>query len=233
MLRSGIVGSYNIFIFSFLRNLCTVHHSGYIPTRCGEKGVFYLLQHLLFFSQFKFSSVTQSCPTLGDPTGCSKPGFPVHHQLPELAQTHIHWVDDAIWSSHSLSPLSPLHSLFYTSIRVFSNESALHIRWPMYWSFSISPSNEDSGLIPFRIDWFDLLSVQGTLKSLLRRHSLEASILRCSAFFMVRLSHPYMTTGKTIALTGQTFAVKVMSLLFTMLSSISNMLLFFQGASIF
>ena len=156
----------------------------------------HLLQHLLFFSQFKFSLVAQSCPTLGGPRGCSKPGFPVHHQLPELAQTHIHWVDDAIWSSHSLSPLSPLHSLFYTSIRVFSNELALRIRWPIYWSFSISPSNEDSGLIPFRIDWFDLLAVQGTLKSLLQCHSSEASILRCLAFFMVWLSHPYMTTGK-------------------------------------
>ena len=106
------------------------------------------------------------------------------------------------------------------SIRVFSNESGLHIRWPKYWSFSfsISPSNEYSGLISFRMDWLDLLTVQGTLKSLLQHHSSKASILRCSAFFIVQLSHPYMTTGKTIALTSRTFVGKVMSLLFNMLS---------------
>ena len=109
---------------------------------------------------------------------------------------------------------------FFPSIRVFSNESALHIRWPKYWSFSfsISPSNEYSGLISLRMDWLDLLVVQGTLKSLLQHHSSKASILRRSAFFMVQLSHPYMTTGKTIALTRWTFAGKVMSLLFNMLS---------------
>ena len=103
----------------------------------------------------------------------------------------------------------------FPSIRVFSNESVLHIRWPKYWSFSfsISPSNEYSGLISFRIDWFDLLAVQGTLKSLLQHHSSKASILQCSAFFIVQLSHPYMTTGKTTALTRQTFVSKVMSLL--------------------
>ena len=108
----------------------------------------------------------------------------------------------------------------FPSIRVFSNESALHIRWPNYWSFSfnISPSNEYSGLISFRIDWLDLLAVQGTLKSLLQHHSSKASILQCSAFFIVQLSHPYRTTGKTIALTRQTFVGKVMSLLFNMLS---------------
>ena len=104
------------------------------------------------------------------------------------------------------------------SIRVFSNESVLCIRWPKYWSFSISPSNEYSGLISFRMDWLDLLIVQGTLKSLLQHHSSKASILRCSAFFTVRLSHPYMTTGKTIALTRWTFVDKMMSLLFNMLS---------------
>ena len=106
------------------------------------------------------------------------------------------------------------------SISVLSNESALHIRWPKYWSFSfnISPSNEHPGLISFRMDWLDLLAVQGTLKSLLQHHSSEASILRCSAFFIVQLSHPYMTTGKTIALTRRTFVGKVMSLLFNMLS---------------
>jgi len=107
-----------------------------------------------------------------------------------------------------------------SSIRIFSNESALHIRWPKYWSFSfnISPSNEHSGLISFRMDWMDLLAVQGTLKSLLQHHSSKASILRCSAFFIVQLSHPYMTIGKTVALTRQTFVDKVMSLLFNMLS---------------
>ena len=149
---------------------------------------------------------------------CDMPGFPVHHQLPELAQIHVHWVGDAIQSSHHLSPLL-LPSIF-PSIRVFSNESVLCIRWPKYWSFSfsISPSNEHPGLISSRMDWLDLLAVQGTLKSFLQHHSSKASILRCSAFFIVQLSHLYMTTGKTIALTIQTFVSKVMSLLFNMLS---------------
>ena len=116
-------------------------------------------------------------------------------------------------------PLLLLPSIF-PSIRVFSNESAIHIRWPKYctFSFNISPSNEHPGLISFRIDWLGLLAVQGTLKSLLQHHSSKASILLCSAFFIVQLSHPYMTTGKTIALTRQTFVGKVMSLLFNMLS---------------
>ena len=116
-------------------------------------------------------------------------------------------------------PLLLLPSIF-PSIRAFSNESALHIRWPKYWSFSfnISPSNEHPGLISFRMDWLDLLAVQGTLKSLLQQHSWKASILQHSAFFMVQLSHPYMTTGKIIALTRRTFVDKVMSLLFNMLS---------------
>ena len=116
-------------------------------------------------------------------------------------------------------PLLFLPSIF-PSIRVFSKRSVLHIRWPKYWSFSfnISPSNEYSGLISLRMDWLDLLAVQGTLKSLLQHHSLKASILRCSAFFTVQLSHPYMTTGKTIALTRWTFVGKVLSLLFNMLS---------------
>ena len=116
-------------------------------------------------------------------------------------------------------PLLLLSSIF-PSIRVFSNESILHIRWPKYWSFSfsISPSNKYSGLISFRMDWLDLLAVQETLKSLLQHHTSKASILQCSAFFIVQLSHPYMTTGKTIALTRRTFVSKVMSLLFNMLS---------------
>ena len=116
-------------------------------------------------------------------------------------------------------PLLFLPSIF-PSIKVFSNESVLRIRWPKYWSFSfnISPSNEHSGLISFRMNWLDLLAVQGTLKSLLQHHSSKASILWCSAFFIVQLSHPYMTTGKTIALSRWTFVSKVMSLLFNMLS---------------
>ena len=142
---------------------------------------------------------------------CSMLGFPVFHHLLEFAQTHVHWVSDTISSCH---PLLLLPSNF-PSIRVFSNESALHIRWPKYWSFSftIGPSNEYSGLISFTIDWFALLAVQGTLKSLLH-HSSKTSILWHSAFFMVQLSYPYMTTGKTIALTRWTFVGKVMSLLF-------------------
>ena len=111
-----------------------------------------------------------------------------------------------------------LLSSVFSSIKVFSNESAFHIRWPKYWSFSISPTNEYSGLISFRIDYFDLLAVQGTLNSLLQHHSSKASILWCSAFFMVQLSHPYMTTGKITALTWRTFISKVMCVLFNMLS---------------
>ena len=149
----------------------------------------------------------------------STPGLPVHHQLPEFTQTYVHWVDDAIQPSHPLSSLLLLPSIF-PSIRVFSNESALCIRWPKNWSFSlnISPSIEHPGLISFRMDWLDFLAVQGTLKSLLQHHSLKASILLHSAFFIVQLWHLYMTTGKTIALTRLTFVGKVMSLLFNMLS---------------
>ena len=144
------------------------------------------------------------------------PGFPVHHQLPKLTQTHVYRVSDAIQSSHPLSSSpSPLAFSFF-SIRIFSNESVLHIRWPKYWSFSfnISSSNECSGLISCRMDWLDLLAVQGTLKSLLQHHSSKASILQHLAFFIVQLSHLYMTTGKTVALTRWTFVGKVMSLLF-------------------
>ena len=143
-------------------------------------------------------SVAQSCPTLCDTMDCSMPGFPVLPHLPELAQTHVHWVGDAIQPSYPLSPLLLPPSVF-PSVRVFSNELALYIRWSKYWSFSfnIRASNEYSGLVPFRINWFDLLSVQETLKSLLQHHNSKASILRCSAFFMVQPSHPYMTIGKT------------------------------------
>ena len=161
------------------------------------------------------SSVTQSCPILCDPMDCSMPSFPVHHQLPELTQTHVHQVSDAILCC----PLLLLPSIL-PSIRVFSNLSVLRIGWPKYWSFSfsISPSNEYSGLISFRMDRFDLLAVQGTLKNLLQHHSSKASILLCSAFFMVQLSHPYITPGKTIALTRRTLVGKVASMLFNMLS---------------
>ena len=150
---------------------------------------------------------------------CSMPDLPIHHQLPEFTQTHVHWVGDAIQPSHPMSsPFPPTVSLF--RIRVFSNESALHIRWPKYWSFSfnISLSNEYSGLISFRMDWLDLLAVQGTLKSLLQHDSSKVSVLRCSAFFIVQLSLPYRTTGKTIALNRQAFVGKAISLLFNMLS---------------
>ena len=149
----------------------------------------------------------------------STQGLPVHHQLPESTQTHS--IESVMPSSLLIlcCPLLLLPSIF-PSIRVFSNVSALRIRWPKYWSFSfnISPSNEHPGLISFRMDWLDLLAVQGILKSLLQYHSSKASILQHSAFFTVQLSHPYMTTGKTIALTRWTFLGKVMSLLFNMLS---------------
>ena len=139
-----------------------------------------------------------------DPMDCSTPGFPVHHQLPELAQTHV--IKSVMPSNHLLlyRPLLLLPSIF-PSIRVFFKESVLHVRWPNYWSFSfsISPSKEYSGLISFNIDWLDLLAIQGTLKSLLQHHSSKASIIRYSTFFTVQLSHPYMTTGKNIALNIQ------------------------------
>ena len=148
---------------------------------------------------------------------CSTPGLHVHHQLLEFTQTHVHWVGDAIQPSHSLSSLILLPSI-PPSIRVFSSELPLHMRWPKYWSFifSISTSKEHTGLNSFRVDWLDLLAVQGSLKSLLQHHSSKASILQCSTFFTVQLSHPYITTGKTIALTRRTFVGKVMSLLFNM-----------------
>ena len=147
-------------------------------------------------SSVQFSSVTQLCPTLCDPMNCSTPGLPVYHQFPEFTQTHIHRVSDAIqpssFSSPSPSPLLLLPPI-PPSIRVFSNESTLCMRQPQYWSFSFSiiPSKEIPGLISFRMDWLDLLAVQGTLKGLLQHHSSKASILQCSAFFTVQLSHPY------------------------------------------
>ena len=149
----------------------------------------------------------------------STPGLPVHHQLPEFTQTHVHWFGDAIQLPHPLwspSPPAPNPSQ-HQSLFQWVNSS---MRWPKYWcfSFSISPYNEHPGLISFRKDWLDLLAVQGTLKRLLQHHSSKASILQRSAFFTLQLSHPYMTTGKTVALTRRTFVGKVMSLLFNMLS---------------
>ena len=144
----------------------------------------------------QFSSAAQSCPTLCNPMDCSTLGLPVHHQLLESTQIHVRWVGDAIHHLILYHLLLFPPSIF-PSIRVFSSESALCIRWPKYWSFSfsISPSNDYSGLISFRMDWLHLFAVQGTLKSLLHHHSSKASILQCSAFFMVQLLHPYMTTG--------------------------------------
>ena len=153
-------------------------------------------------------SVSKSNPVLCNSMDCSTSGFPVLRS-PEFAQTHVHWVGDAIQPSHSLLPSSPLPPIF-PRISVFSSESALPIRRLKYWSFSfsVSPSNEYSGLISFRIDWFDLLADQGTLKSLLQHHNSKASILWHSTFFIIQLSSPYMTTGKTIALTIQAFVSK-------------------------
>ena len=151
----------------------------------------------------QFSSVAQSCPTLCDPMNRSTPGLPVHHHLPES-------IESVMPSSHLILCCPLLLPPIPPSIRVFSNESTLHIRWPKYWSFSFSiiPSKEILGLISFRMDWLDLLAVQGTLRSLLQHHSSKPSILWRSAFFTVQLSHPYMTTGKTIALTRWTLLAK-------------------------
>ena len=170
------------------------------------------LKYLWKFSSFQFSSVPQLCLTLCDPINRSTPGLPVHQQLWSLLK--LISIELVMPSSHLilcrpfllLPPIPP-------SIGVFSNESALRMRWPKYWNFSlsISPSNEHPGLISFRMDWLDLLAVKGTSKSLLQHHSSKVSILWCSAFFIVQLSHPYMTTGKTIALTRQTFVGKVIT----------------------
>ena len=181
-----------------------------------------MTMHFVMHS-FQFSSVAQSCLTLCNPMNHSTPGLPVHHQLPESTKPMS--IESVMPSNHLIlcrhHPLLLVPSIF-PSIRVFSNESALHIMWPKYWcfSFNISPSNEHPGLISFSMDWLDFLVVQGTLKSLLQHHSSESSILQHSAFFIVQLSHPYMTTRKTIALTTQTFVGKVISLLFNMLSGL-------------
>ena len=163
-------------------------------------------------------SVAQSCLSLCNLMDCSTPGFlsfTISRSLLRLMS-----IESVMPSNHLVLSRPLLPPSIFPSIRVFSNESVLCIRWPNCWSFSfsISPSNEYSGLISFRIDWFDILAVQGTLKSLLHHHSSKASFLRCSAFFMVQLSHPYMTTGKTIGLIMWTSVGKVMSLLFNTLS---------------
>ena len=175
--------------------------------------------HGNYISVSQFSSVAQSCPILCDTMDCSTPAsLSIINSQSLLKLMFI----ESVMPSYCLILCHPLllPTSIFPSIRVFSNESVLHSRWPKYWSFSfnISPSNEYSGLISFRMDRLDLLAVWGTLKSLLLHHSSKASILRCSAFFIVQLSHPYMTTGKTIALTGWTFVGKVMSLLLNMLS---------------
>ena len=166
-------------------------------------------------------SVSKSSPTLCDLMDFSMPVFPALHYLPEFVQIHVHWISDAIQPSHPLLP----PSLFAFSLSQhqeshhFSSELALCIRWSKYWSFSfsISPSNEYLGLISFRIDWFDFLAVQGALKSFLQHYNSKGSILQCSAFFMVQLSHLYMTE-KTMALTWWTFVGKVTFLLFNTVS---------------
>ena len=150
---------------------------------------------------------TQSCSTLCNPMNCSTPGLPVHHQLPEFTHTYVHWVGDTIQPSHPLSSPSPPTFNLSQHQGLFQWVNSSHqVAQVLEFQFSISPSNEYSGLISFRMDWLDLRAVQGTLKRLLQYHSSKASILRHSAFFIVRLSHPYMAIGKTMALTRQTFS---------------------------
>ena len=205
------------------RILCLLHwQAGSLPLAPGDAAV--LLKLFLHHSHLRAQAavVVQSLipVLLCDPTDCSTPGFPVLHDLLDLAQIHVRWVDDAIQPSHPLSPPFPPALKLRPSISVFSSELVLGIRWPKYWSFSfdISPSISIQHWIPSQIsinfiDWFHLLAVQGTLKSLLQHHNLKASILQCPAFFMVQLSHVYMTTGKTIASTIWTVVSKVTSLL--------------------
>ena len=212
-------------------SLCSFHQWCH-PTVSSSDALFYFCPKFFpasgsfpmsqVFASVQFSSVTQSCPTLWDPMNRSTPDPPVDHQLPESTQTHGHWVGDAIQPSHPLSsPSTPALNLSQDQglFRVSSSHQVAR-----YWSFSfnMSPSNEHPGLISFRMDWLDLLIVQGTLKSLLQYHSSKASILWHSAFFTVQLLHPYMTPGKTIALTRRTFVDKVMSLLFNMLSRLGT-----------
>ena len=183
-----------------------------------------------FVASFQFSSAAQLCLTLCDPMDCSMPGLPVYHHSRSLLK--LMSTESMMPSNHlSLCRLLLLLSSTFPSIRVFSSQSVLRIRWPKYWSFSISLYNECSRLISFRMDSLELLAVQGTLNSLLHSNSSNASILWCSAFLIFQLSHPYMTTGKTIALTTWTFVGKVMSLLFNMLSRL--VITFLPKSSVF
>ena len=177
----------------------------------------YNFQHAYHISQ-SVSSAAQSCLALCNPMDCSMPGFPVHHQLPEFTQTHVCWVSDAIQPSHPLLSLSsPTFNL--SQPQGLFKWVISSIRWPKYWSFSfnISPTSEYSGLITLKIDWYDLLAVQGTFRSVLQHHSPKTSIFQHSAFFTVQLSQPYVTTRKTTALTIWTFVGRVRSLLFNTL----------------
>ena len=179
-----------------------------------------MVNQWLFNCFFQFSSVQSlSHIWLCNPMDCSTPGFPVHRHLPEFAQTHVHWVGDAIRPSHPLSsPSPPAFNLAQDQGLFQWADSSHQVVKVLEFPLQLSPSNEYSGLISFRMDWFDFLAVQGTLKSLLQHHSSKASVLWRSALFIVQLSYPYMTTGKTIALTRQTFVRKVTSLLFNTLS---------------
>ena len=188
-------------------------------------------QEVTEFLSVQFSSVTQLWLTPCGPIDCSSPSFPVHHQLPESAQTHIYQVGDAIQPSHPLLFPPPNTVKLSQHQCLFPRVTSSHLWWPKYWSFSfsVSPSNEYSGLISFRMDWLDLLAVQGTFKSLLQCHRSKASILH-SAFFIVQLSHPCMTTGKTVALTRWNFVSNVSAFLIYCLRWSK---LFFQGVSFF
>ena len=167
----------------------------------------------------QFSSVAQSCLTLCNPMNCSTPGLPVHHKLPESTQIHVHWIRDAIHPSYALSsPFPPALNLSQSQGLLQWVSSSHQIAKILEFQLQHQSFQEHPGLISFRMNWLDLLAVQGTLKSLLQHHSSKASILQCSAFFIVQLSHPYMSTGKTIGWTRWTFVRKVMSLLFNMLS---------------
>ena len=202
------VSQSHFFTKVWITTLCTFYDAIRITYSC-----YYLLLALLLFSR------TKSCLTLCDPINCSTPGFPVLHMSWSFLK--LMSIESVMPSNHLIlcCTLLLLPSIF-PSIRVFPNDSVLHIQWPKYWSFSfsINPANECSGLISFRIDWFDLLAVQGTLKRLLQQHNSKVSIFQHLAFFKVQLWYPYKITGKTTALTRWTFVGKVMSLLFNTLS---------------
>ena len=183
----------------------------------------FLLLLLFFTLQYCIGFAIHQHAILYDSMYCSTTGFPIQHQPPELTQTHVHRLGDSKQPSHPLSSPSP-PALNLSQHQGLFNGSAVGIRWPKYWSFrfTISPSNKYSGLISFRMDWFDLLAVQGTLKCLLQHQSSKASILWHSAFFIVQFSHPYMTTGKTIALTSWTYVGKEISLLVNLMSRLTR-----------